>query len=142
MFGEADCNWIKILGEIMAYPVFGRCPVCEGKLEVTQLRCPQCDTTINGHYALTRFHQLTAEQLSFVETFVRCEGKLNRVEEELGVSYPTVRNRLNEVLVALGYRASEEPPTLSPEQRRAILDRLAAGEISSDEAVELLKTRS
>lgn len=125
----------------MAYPVFGRCPVCSGKLEVTGLHCPQCDTTIQGHYALTRFHQLTAEQLAFVETFVRCEGRINRVEEELGISYPTVRNRLNEVLVALGYKASEEPPAPTGDQRRAILDRLAAGELSVAEAIELLRGR-
>jgi hypothetical protein len=110
-------------------------------MEVTQLHCPQCDTTIQGHYALARFHQLTAEQLAFVETFVRCEGKINRVEEELGVSYPTVRNRLNEVLVALGYKASEESLAPTGEARRAILERLAAGEISSAEAIELLRGR-
>jgi len=126
----------------MAYPVFGRCPVCNGKLEVTQLHCPQCDTTIHGHFALTRFHQLTAEQLAFIETFIRCEGKLNRVEEELGISYPTVRNRLNEVLVALGYKAREEPaPAISPEERQAILAQLERGEISADEAIEMLKGR-
>ncbi len=126
----------------MAYPVFGRCPVCDGRLEVVQLHCPQCDTTINGHFALTRFHQLTAEQLAFVETFIRCEGKLNRVEEELGISYPTVRNRLNEVLVALGYKAREEQaPTISPEERRAILAQLERGEITAEQAIEMLKGR-
>ena len=112
---------------------------------MTELHCPQCDTTIQGHYALTRFHELTAVQtavhLSFVETFVRCEGRINRVEEELGISYPTVRNRLNEVLVALGYKASEESPAPTGEQRRAILERLAGGEISVSEAIELLRGR-
>lgn len=125
----------------MGYPVLGRCPICSNKLEVTELHCPQCDTTIQGHYALTRFHALTAEQLAFVETFVRCEGRINRVEEELGISYPTVRNRLNEVLVALGYKASEEPPVPTSEQRRVTLERLASGEVSVSEAIELLRGR-
>lgn len=126
----------------MAYSVFGRCPVCGGRLEVVELHCSQCDTTINGHFALTRFHQLSPEQLAFVETFIRCEGRLNRIEEELGISYPTVRSRLNEVLVALGYKAREEPsPTMTAEERRTILAQLERGEISADEAIERLKGR-
>lgn len=124
----------------MAHPVIGRCPVCNEVLEVTQLHCRQCDTTIEGHFALGRFYQLTSEQLSFVETFIRCDGKINRMEEELGISYPTVRNRLNQVIRALGYEVHEEPSP-SSEQRKAILEQLAAGEITSEEAIKLLKER-
>jgi len=124
----------------MAYPVIGRCPVCNEILEVAQLHCRQCDTLIEGHFALGHFYRLTSEQLSFAETFIRCEGKINRVEEELGVSYPTVRNRLNEVIRALGYEVRDES-TLSAEQRKAILERLSAGEITSQEAVKLLRVK-
>jgi len=126
----------------MAHPVIGRCPICNDILEVTTLHCRSCDTSIQGHFSLGRFYQLTPEQLEFAETFIRCEGRINRVEDELGVSYPTVRNRLNEVIRALGYKVSEESPaTPTPDQRRAILDQLAAGEITSEEAVNLLKAR-
>jgi hypothetical protein len=124
----------------MAHAVMGRCPVCNDLLEVTQLHCRSCDTTIEGHFSLGRFYQLTAEQLSFVETFVRCEGRINKVEEELGISYPTVRNRLNEVIRALGYEVHEEA-ILPTEQRRTILEQLAAGTITSEEAVKLLKVK-
>jgi hypothetical protein len=126
----------------MAHPVIGRCPICNDTLEVTALHCRTCDTTIQGHFSLGRFYQLTPEQLEFAETFIRCEGKINRVEDELAISYPTVRNRLNEVIRALGYEVREESASaLTSEQRRVILDQLAAGEITSEEAVNLLKAR-
>jgi hypothetical protein len=69
---------------------------------------------------------------------VRCEGKLNKVQEELGLSYPTVRNRLHDAIRALGFEISEEL-TVSPEQRRTILEDLAEGKITSDEAITLLQ---
>jgi hypothetical protein len=127
----------------MAYPVLGRCPVCDEILQVTELHCRECDTTIQGRFDLGPFQNLTHEQLAFVETFVRCEGKITRVEEELGISYPTVRNRLNEAIRALGYEIEEqrEKSALSPEDRQIILERLARGEISSDEAIDLLQVR-
>jgi hypothetical protein len=77
--------------------------------------------------------------MAFVETFIRCEGKLTRVQEELGMSYPTVRSRLTEVIRALGYEVSETKPEVSPKERRLILEQLASGEISSEEAVNLLQ---
>jgi hypothetical protein len=90
---------------------------------------------------LGRFYQLSPEQLSFVETFIRCEGKLTRVQDELSMSYPTARARLTEAIRALGYDVEEEAETVSPEERKSILAQLAAGEISSEQAVELLKAK-
>lgn len=124
----------------MAQQVISQCPFCHDTLQVTQLHCPNCDTTISGHFDLGKFHNLTEEQLSFAELFIRCEGKLSRVGSELGLSYPTVRNKLNELIRALGYTVREEP-RLTPEDRQAILDRLAAGEISPEEAIDLLTGR-
>jgi hypothetical protein len=121
------------------YPVVGTCPVCGETLTVTRLYCRTCDTTVEGHFTLGRFYQLSPEQMAFVETFIRCEGKLTRVQEELGMSYPTVRSRLNEVIQALGYEVTESKPEVSLEERRAILEQLASGEISSQEAVQLLQ---
>lgn len=125
----------------MAYPVIGRCPVCSEPLEATRLYCPHCDTAVEGHFCLGRFHYLAPEQLLFAETFIRCAGKINRVEEELGISYPTVRGRLHDLIRALGYEVGEDT-TLSSRQRREILARLAEGEIDSDEAFRLLKVKS
>jgi len=120
------------------HPVPGTCPVCGEDLTVTRLHCRSCDSVLEGQFGLGRFNQLNAEQLHFVETFVRCEGKINKVQEELGMSYPTVRSRLLDVIRALGYEVRDEPG-ISPDQRRKILDDLAQGSISSDEAVRLLQ---
>ncbi len=121
----------------MQHSVIGQCPVCGDTLEATVLYCPTCDTEIHGHFSLGRFGQLTQEQLRFAETFIRCEGKITRVEEEMGISYPTVRNRLNELIRALGFEMDDEsPPAVD---RSSILERLSQGEISAAEAVHLLK---
>jgi len=120
------------------YPVPGKCPVCGEDLTVTRLHCRSCDSVLEGQFGLGRFYQLSAEQLQFVETFVRCEGKINKVQEELGFSYPTVRSRLMDVIRALGYEVRDETG-ISPDQRRKILEDLAQGSISSDEAVRLLQ---
>ena len=122
----------------MPYPVIGRCPICDEMLEITRLHCRSCDTSIEGNFGLGRFYQLTPAQLSFVETFVRCEGKINKVEQELGISYPTVRNRLNAVIRALGYEVGDESG-LSTEERTSILEQLASGDIALEEAIRLLK---
>jgi hypothetical protein len=121
------------------YPVLGKCPVCGESMIVTRLYCRTCDSALEGHFTLGRFYQLSPEQMAFVETFIRCEGKLTRVQEELSMSYPTVRSRLNEVIRALGYEVQESTPRLSPEERSTILAQLASGEISSEEAVTLLQ---
>ena len=115
------------------------CPICEHRLTVTRLHCRNCDTTIEGHFETGRMGQLTAEQLSFVETFLRCEGKLNRVEGVLGLSYPTLRSRLSQVIQAMGFEVGPEQADTIDEQRHQILDELASGQISSEQAMELLQ---
>ena len=120
------------------YDLLGKCPVCSQDLTVTRLHCRSCDLALEGRFGLGRFYRLDPEQLHFIETFIRREGKLNRVQEELGLSYPTVRSRLHDVIRALGYEVREEL-TMSPEQRKSILDELAQGQITSDEAVKLLQ---
>ncbi|HHS97611.1 MAG TPA: DUF2089 domain-containing protein [Chloroflexi bacterium] len=120
------------------YPVPTECPVCHDDLLVTRLVCRNCGTALEGRFTMGRLAQLTPDQLHFVEVFLRCEGKITRVQEELGLSYPTVRSRLEEVIRALGYevgkdRADEE------EHRREILERLARREITSEEALRLLR---
>ena len=120
------------------YPVPTRCPVCHDDLIVTRLVCRNCGTALEGRFAMDKLFQLTPEQLHFVEVFLRCEGKISRVQEELGLSYPTVRSRLDEVIHALGYEAGGEQAS-EDEQRQEILERLARREISSEEAFRLLQ---
>lgn len=121
-------------------PVIGSCPICGSNLEVTKLHCRHCDTTLEGHFALGRLYHLNKEQLAFVEMFIRCEGKITRVEQEMGMSYPAVRSRLNDVIRALGYEVGEtDRDDVSEESRRSILQEVAEGQLTAEEAVELLR---
>jgi hypothetical protein len=121
------------------HPLPSNCPLCGGEITVTRLYCRDCDSTIEGRFGAGVFSQLSMEQLAFVETFIRCEGKLTRVQDELSMSYPTARARLTDVIRALGYEVREEMEPVSAEERKTILEQLAAGEITSEGAVELLK---
>lgn len=120
-----------------------KCPVCDEDLVVTRLYCVNCNTTIEGHFTAehTPFGHLSAEQMQFLLTFVRCEGKLNRMEDEMKLSYPTLRSRLVEIVRALGYEPGKEetPVQLSAEERRAILEDLDQGTITWDEAQARLR---
>jgi hypothetical protein len=97
---------------------------------------------VEGHFQpqSSPFADLTDEQMNFVLTFIRCEGRFNRMEEKLNLSYPTLRNRLYEVIRILGFEpGKDEEPTLSPEDRRRILDDLEQGKITPLQAQQLLQ---
>ena len=123
------------------------CPVCGDNLTITRYYCSQCDTTIEGRFtgAAGPFSALTPEQLNFVLTFIRCEGKLNRMEDELKMSYPTLRNRLVDVIRALGFEpGKEEQPAIrvTAEDRVRILDDMEQGKITYEEAKQMLQGMS
>lgn len=133
------------------YPLPTTCHICGQTYHVTELHCGHCHTAVSGQFALGRLHQLTPEQLDFIEIFIACEGKINRVEQELNLSYPAVRSRLHEVIRALGREVGESndpPPAEQPtaatseaknETRREILRRVSQGELSTEEAAVLLR---
>lgn len=120
-------------------PMLTVCPVCEHPLSVTRLHCRNCDTSIEGYFETGRMGRLAPEQLAFVETFVRCEGKLIRMERELNLSYPTLRSRLTEVIEQMGFEVGPSEPELSEQERHQILDELAKGELSSEQAMRMLE---
>ena len=117
------------------------CPICGGEITVTRFQCQECDTTFEGRFISRPFGELTEDQLDFVKMFIRCEGKFKRMEDELNLSYPTLRNRLYEVIRALGYEpgASEEPTGLSDQDRQRILENVDKGVMSAQEAIKLLQ---
>ncbi len=127
----------------MKYSVLGRCPICGQNLSVTKLTCTHCGTAVEGSFELPRLARLSPEYQQFAELFIRSEGKLNRVQEILGISYPTARAQLHEVIRALGYEPSGadeiKPKGISPERRRQILADLEAGVITPEQAIQLLK---
>jgi hypothetical protein len=115
------------------------CPVCDAPLAVTELHCRGCGTSLRGEFVAPHcaFCDLAPEQLRFLELFLRCRGNLRDVERALGLSYPTVRARLDALLASLGYTAAASPATA--DQRREILDALDAGRLTADEAIALLE---
>jgi hypothetical protein len=115
------------------------CPVCGERLTVARLHCRACSTSIEGQFDAGPLGRLTVEQVAFVETFVRCEGKLNRMEREVGLSYPTLRSRLADVIRQMGYTVGPDAQALSDDERHQILDSLATGEIDSAEAMRRLE---
>lgn len=121
-----------------------KCPVCQHDLMITQLSCTNCDTKINGHYQIKQgpFSVLNDEQTNFLLSFVKCEGRFNRMEGELGLSYPTLRNRFNEIVKILGGNPQAELKPLRKEERMMILSILEDDIISLQEAQSLLKTKT
>ena len=138
-----------------------RCPVCSGDLVVTRLHCPSCETTLEGSFmpggsrlqeafssdqlrALLPFARLAQDQLHLVLTVIRCEGRFNRMEEELSLSYPTLRGRLDEAIRAMGFEPAREEAGAAAvfpdaDERQSILDRLNRGELNVEEARRLLR---
>jgi hypothetical protein len=124
------------------HQVIGQCPICSGELQVTRLHCPACDTAVEGSFTLSGIYGLSREQMQFVEIFLKNRGSLKDVGQELSISYPTVVSRLNDVLVAMGFADRVKPAdeaTATPDQRRDILERLARGELSADDAARQLR---
>jgi hypothetical protein len=117
------------------------CPMCREELTITRIYCRNCDITIEGRFTnILPFSQLSPEQLAFVEAFVRNEGRINRLENELNLSYPTIRNRLHEVIRAMGYEpGGEEPSGISDEKRQRVLEDLDLGKISAEDAMRILR---
>ena len=117
--------------------VISRCPVCGRRLKVVKLQCEHCETAIENEFTLSKFDYLTPEELSFAETFLLCRGNIKEVKA-LGISYPTVRSRLDQVIVSLGGRSIPAERQTS-QRKREILDALERGELTAQEAVEQLK---
>ncbi len=127
--------------------VFGKCPVCGKELIVTKLECRSCGTDIGGQFTIGRMAQFDADQIQFVETFIKNRGNAYKVGEELGMPYSTVRARLTDIIRAMGYEPGAEPKEepaakVSPEVRQAVLDDLAKGKCTADDAVRLLQGES
>lgn len=131
----------------MDYKMPHRCPVCDQEMKISKLTCTYCPTKIEGEFSSCKFCRLPAEQLIFMEAFIRCRGNIKEVEKELGISYPTVRSRLDSVIEALGYgvdklKEPENEKGNSPEEskrRQEILEALERGEISAQEATKQMR---
>ena len=98
----------------MTQPMPNKCPLCSGELEVTEIHCVQCDVQMHGQFSIAPYRNLDAEQIRFLETFLRCRGVIRDMEAALGISYPTVRARLDALLVSLGFDGGPYAETTTP----------------------------
>jgi hypothetical protein len=122
----------------------GRCPTCNEQLGIRELGCAHCGTTVRGHWESNPFQRLNPDQQAFLILFVRSRGNLSEVERALGVSYPTVRAKLEELIGALADASALQQDAVDhvPASRREILDRVARGEIEASDALEILRRTS
>ena len=131
----------------MPHDVISTCPVCSNELAVTRLHCRSCGTTLEGDFSVGRFGRLNRDQLALLESFLRSRGNLREMERELGISYPTVRSRVEALVRALGFgpradadeldEATREPA--AGRTREEILQALARHEMSADEAAAAIR---
>jgi hypothetical protein len=132
----------------MPHDVISTCPVCSNELAVTRLHCRSCGTTLEGDFSVGRFGRLNRDQLALLESFLRSRGNLREMERELGISYPTVRSRVEALVRALGFgpradaddvdEAATEAPA-APRTREDILQALARHEMSADDAAAAIR---
>jgi hypothetical protein len=133
----------------MPHDVISTCPVCSSELAVTRLHCRSCGTTLEGDFSVGRFGRLSRDQLTLLESFLRSRGNLRDMERELGISYPTVRSRVEALVRALGFgprgddddtdEAAATPPAPAGGSRQEILERLARHDIGAEEAAAAIR---
>jgi len=131
----------------MPHDVIATCPVCTKELSVTRLHCRSCGTSLEGDFSVGRFGRLNREQLALLESFLRSRGNLREMERELGISYPTVRGRVEALVRALGFGAraddvdDDDAPTeaIATPTRDAILEQLARHEITAEAAASAIR---
>jgi hypothetical protein len=131
----------------MPHDVISTCPVCSNELSVTRLHCRSCGTTLEGDFSVGRFGRLNRDQLALLESFLRSRGNLREMERELGISYPTVRSRVEALVRALGFgpRADADDVDDAPVEpttqrsRAEILEALARHELSAEDAATAIR---
>ena len=106
------------------------CPICDGRLEPVKLKCASCEMAMEGRFPISKLSLLSSEQQQFVEAFLVTRGNIKEVEKDLGISYPTVRKKLDEVIDALGHA-----PHAKRREQLDILDAIDRGEMSPQEGI-------
>lgn len=110
------------------------CPLCDGPLQPVKLSCTACELTLEGRLPASRLALLATEQQEFVEAFLLARGNIKEVERGLGISYPTVRKRLDQVVEALGHA-----PAAARKAQEQILDAIEAGEMTPHDAITAMR---
>src|SRR5215471_9970616 len=112
-------------------------------IEIDRVRLKDSGIAIEGPFSLPPLAQLPAEDQVFVAAFVRCHGSIKQMEKYFGVSYPTIKNRLNKIGGQLSFVEIEQGSDgdARTETRSEVLDRLSRGELTVAQALERLKEK-
>lgn len=110
------------------------CPACGSRMHITELKCMKCNTIVQGDFPISKLISLSEEDHEFLMTFLRSRGNIKEVQERMGISYPTVKNKLDKLLASLGFYDEVEKPN-----RSEILNALNDGAISAEEAIAMIK---
>lgn len=113
--------------------MINKCPNCGDEMIITSYRCNNCYTEVHGEFEIDSFSRLDKEDKEFIELFLQKRGSIKDVGEEIGISYPTVRNRIDKIVAKLGGKVDKKSHRLD------ILNMLDNGEISTEKAKELLE---
>ena len=119
--------------------LISNCPVCNGQLKVTHLRCSDCGTELSGEFMANEYARLPEDKLNFLRTFLACRGNLKEVEAALNISYPTVRSRLDQLLDALHLAVEGLEEEKRGIDRQQVLEALERGEMTIEEAESRLR---
>jgi len=109
-----------------------------GPILVERVRLPEKQITIEGAFSLPELARLSLEDQVFVAAFVRSHGSIKEMEQTFGVSYPTIKSRLNRIAGQLEFVETNPAPT-GAEMGTEVLDRLNKGEITAAEAIQALE---
>ena len=133
---DSRCGGINIT-MAMSIKQPGSCPVCKNNLTVTKISCERCGTDISGKFPQCKYCSLDEKLSAFLETFLRCRGNIKEIERELGISYPTVRNLTDELLVALGLTDKSEAN--DAESVSELLEKVERGELTAAQAAKKIR---
>lgn len=117
--------------------MISKCPCCNGTLNITSLKCPDCGVELRNTFELSIFDCLSKEQMDFLLSFLKYRGNLKNLQDEIGISYPTAKRRLEELLIALEIGHEEEA---SVEQEVLDMSSISVNR-SSNRASEIIKAK-
>src|ERR1700730_6086315 len=115
-------------------PIGNECPYCKSAMAVAQMTCGHCRVTISAAFPMSRLADLPVEHQRFIEMFVLAGGNLKEIAEQVGVSYPTIRSRLDKVIEALRGEIAK-----TQRVRGNVLDALEPSKTSAEPAERLIK---
>ena len=132
--------------------LFNQCPACGSQLIITECKCPACQLQMRGEFQSGQLSRLSDEALTFIKVFLSARGNLTEVERVLGISYPTIRNKLDEINNILNRNnetiiipekttgsTDEKKATSVEDMRKDVLQQVSDGRLSPAEAVQKLK---